>query len=124
MEANDVMVLEVDGQGKHGEHYQIGILRQRQDIYPPEEPLWLDVVANDQDRATAFEKARKLADGRDVFFTQRGQIGYLQDHYNTVACPKCFMRSKGFEIVAFGNGSQSMRCPACKHSLEMTITEP
>jgi ribosomal protein S27E len=124
MEADDIMVLEVDGEGKYAEHYLIGRVRQRQQPYPPETPLWLDVVDNDQDRSTAFEKARKLAAGRDVFFTQRGRPSFLQDHYNSIACPKCGIYSRGLEQLAFGNGAQSVRCPACKHALEITIKEP
>jgi len=124
MEADDVVVLEVDGEGKYGEHYLIGRLRQREQPYPPDVPLWLDVVDNDQDRMEAFEKARTLAAGRDVFFTQRGRPGHLQDHYNSIACPKCGMYTRGVEVITMGNGAQSVRCQACKHAIQITIKEP
>lgn len=124
MKADDVMVLEVAGEGKFGEHYLIGRLRQRATPHPDGATLDFEYVTNDQIRETAFEKARTLAAGRDVFFTRRLQPGHLQDHYNAIACPKCGMYSKGFDVVEFRNGGHSMRCHACKHPLEITIKEP
>jgi hypothetical protein len=124
MNVDDVVVLEGDGEGRFGEHYLIGRLRQRDAPYPAETPLWLDVVDNDQDRTTAFDKARKAAAGHDVFFTQRGRPGHLHAQYNSSACPKCGMYTRAFQEPALANGAQRMRCHACQHTIEMTIKEP
>jgi DNA-directed RNA polymerase subunit RPC12/RpoP len=124
MKADDVVVLEIEGEGKFGEHYLIGVLRQRAEPHPEDVPLSLDVVENDQDRTTAFDKARRMAAGGDVFFTQRGRPGHLQDHYNSVRCPKCGFFSRGFEFVTHANGATGMLCPACKYAIEIAIREP
>lgn len=124
MQADDVMVLEVDGEGKFGEHYLIGRLRQRSTPHPNGATLNFEYADNDQVRETAFKKARALAAGRDVFFTRRSQPGYLQDHYNTISCPKCGMYTRGVEVLALANGAQSVRCYACQHTIEMSIKEP
>src|SRR5690349_7008325 len=85
-------------QGAAGEPYQIG---KGFKLALDQGSTQVDIVCHENDRVAAFAKAHSLAAGHDVFFTRRGEPGYLQDFYNYKRCPRCGVFIDGVEITRF-----------------------
>lgn len=114
MKANDVVVFE----GGAGEPYEIGKLKIADG--EPKPTYQVDSVHHEQNRETAFAKARSVAAGRDVFFTQYGRPGYQQNFYNYIRCPKCGILVEKFTDKTFATApSVPLRsCPACTQMID------
>jgi hypothetical protein len=118
MKPGDVIVLHVANEVDGGDEFLIGR------VVGPENPdlgnLFPTTFSEeDRDRAIAFSKARAMADGNDVFFTQRGRSVLLQDFYNYPTCQKCGLRMGLYDESPAAQGGTIRNCPECGHVIDL-----